>query len=52
MMVGKNIIKQARLVEKAIIEINNLRLSKFISRVSLNESVYYVILNFSSWREF
>ena len=36
-MTGKSVIEQVRL------EVNDLRLSKWISRVELNESVYYVI---------
>ena len=42
-MVGKSVIKQARLAEKVIIEIDNLRLSKLTSKVRLKESVYHVI---------
>ena len=43
MIARKNVIKQVRIVVETVIEINYLRPSMWISRVSLNECVYYVI---------
>lgn len=42
-MVGKSVIKEARLAKKVIIEIDSLRPSKLTSKVRLKGSVYYVI---------
>ena len=43
MMAGKGVIKQVTLVVLTITETDNLRLSIWISRVRLHESIVYVV---------